>query len=127
MQARDWISGLVGLVIFLLGLFPFLNTFNRGPVIPFSLPISVMGWMIAVFGFYLIVNSFIEITNSNIVGWLSFMMAAFITAIGVFHVLGQVGVFSGFFAMGFISELAFHIIFMVLGLFLMIATFAMEL
>lgn len=128
MQARDWLSGAVGLVIFLLGLFPFLNTFGKGPAWwSFSLPLIIMGWVAAIGGFYLIINSFVEITNSNVVGWMSFLIAAIITALGVLHVLGNFGVVSGFLAMQWIPDLMFQVIFMVLGLFLMIATFAMEL
>ena len=128
MQTRDWVSGLVGLVLFILGLFPFLGTFGKGPGWwTFSLPVALMGWVAAIAGFYLIYNSFVEITNSNIVGWMSLCVAGVITVLGVFHVLGSVGKFSGFLAVQWIPDIMFNIIFMVLGLFLMIATVAMEL
>ncbi len=128
MQTRDWVSGLVGLILFLLGLFPFLASFGKGPAwFNFSLPVTLMGWVVAIGGFYLIINSFVEITNSNIVGWMSLSIAAAVTLLGGLHVLGSMGVVSGFFAVKWINDLFFHIIFMVLGLFLMIATVAMEL
>ena len=94
-----------------------------------SLPLSatLMGWVVAIAGFYLIINSFIEITNSNIVGWISLCTAGIITLLGVLNVLGQLGVLSGFLAVGWIPAVMFNIIFMVLGIFLMIATVAMEL
>ncbi|HLD87548.1 MAG TPA: hypothetical protein VJB12_05820 [Candidatus Nanoarchaeia archaeon] len=128
MQTRDWVSGLVGLIVFLLGLFPFLASFGRGPDWwGFSLPIAIAGWIVAIGGFYLLMNSFIEITNSNIVGWVSLCVAGIISLLGVLHVFGSIGKFSGFLAVQWIPSLLFHIIFMVLGLFLMIATVAMEL
>jgi hypothetical protein len=127
MQARDWISGLIGLIVFLLGLFPFLQVFGGAAWWPLNLPIAVMGWIAAIAGFYLIVNSFIEITNSNIVGWISLSVAGIVTLLGLLNVLGQLGVLSGFLAVGWIPAVVFNIIFMVLGVFLMIATVAMEL
>jgi len=127
MQARDWVSGLVGLIVFLLGLFPFMKALGGAQWWPLSLPVALMGWVIAVGGFYLIINSFIEITNSNIVGWVSLCTAAVISLLGVLNVLGQLGVLSGFLAVEWIPAVMFNIIFMVLGIFLMIATVAMEL
>ena len=127
MQARDWVSGLVGLIVFLLGLFPFLQVFGGASWWPLSLPVALMGWIIAIGGFYLVINSFIEITNSNIVGWISLCTAAVIALLGVLNVLGQLSIVSGFFAVSWIPAILFNIMFMVLGVFLMIATVAMEL
>lgn len=127
MQARDWLSGAVGTVIFLMGLFPFLNGFGAGPTWwGFSLPVKLMGWLVMIGGFYLIINSFVEITNSNIVGWVSLSVAALITLFGVLHVLGQMGTISASWA-GWIPGMVFNLMFMALGAFLMVATVAMEL
>jgi len=89
--------------------------------------VALLGWVVAIGGFYLVVNSFIEITNSNIVGWASLIVAAVISLLGVLHVLGSIGKLSGFLAVQWIPGIMFDITFMVLGLFLMIATVAMEL
>ena len=90
---------------------------------------KILAYAVALLGFYLVVNSIIEITNSNSIGWFSFLVALLVMAIGVLHVLGQFGVVSGFLAMGFLegSMWIFNVIFVVLGLFLMLACFAMEL
>ena len=118
MEPKDWISGLVGLIILGLGLLPLLNNWGIGPAwFSLSLPVKILSWVVVVGGFYLIINSFIEITNSNIVGWLSFLIAAVITVWGILQVMGKVTWPSG---------IVFNIVFIVLGLFLMIATFAME-
>ena len=53
------------------------------------LPVALFSYIAAGAGFYLIINSIVEITNSNIVGWISFMAAAAITLSGVLHVLGH--------------------------------------
>ena len=128
MQMKDWVSGGVGTLIFLLGLLPILNKIGMGPSwFSFSLPVALISWVAAVGGFYLAINSIIEVTNSNLIGWPSFITAATVTGIGVMQVLGQFGIVSGFLAMGWISGIFFNIIFVGMGLFLMIATFAMEL
>lgn len=117
-ELKDWISGLVGLIILCLGLFPLLNKYNIGPDwFAFNLPVKLLSWVVVIGGFYLIINSFIEITNSNVVGWISFFIAAIITVLGVLQVLGKIT---------WISGMVFNIIFIIIGLFLMIATFAME-
>ena len=129
MEAKDWISGLVGLIIFCLGLFPLLNGFGTGPewFSMSSVSAGIFSWIAAVGGFYLIINSVIEITNSNIVGGISFFTALAITAIGVLKIFGDAGRLTGFLGMAWVSPIIFQILFIALGLFLMIATFAMEL
>jgi len=118
MEIKDWISGLVGAVILCLGLLPLLNNMGMGPSwFAFSLPVKLLSYVVVIGGFYLVINSFIEITNSNVIGWVSFLAAAVITVAGVLQVLGKIS---------FIKGMVFNIIFIILGLFLMIATFAME-
>jgi len=118
MEAKDWISGLVGAIILGLGLLPLLNARGIGPAwFAFTLPVKLLSWVVVIGGFYLIINSFIEITNSNVVGWLSFLIAAVVTVLGVLQVLGKIS---------WISGMVFNIIFIIIGLFLIIATFAME-
>ena len=59
MEPKDWISGLVGAVIFCLGLLPLLNNLSIGPGwFGFNLPIKILSWMVAIGGFYLVINSF---------------------------------------------------------------------
>ena len=123
MQMRDWISGLVGLIIFLLGLLPLMGKFEFLN----SLPVSLLTWIVAGAGFYLAINSIIEITNSNIVGWWSFIVAVVVLIIGMFPLLHTFGVGPSWFEFKWLTPAAYHIIFVVEGLFLMIATFAMEL
>jgi len=119
MEAKDWISGLVGALILALGLLPLLNARGIGPSwFGLSLPVKLLSYVVVIGGFYLIINSFIEITNSNTVGWISFAVAAVVTGLGVLQVLGKIS---------WISGMVFNIIFIIIGLFLIIATFAMEL
>ncbi|MBS3096010.1 hypothetical protein J4480_01065 [Candidatus Woesearchaeota archaeon] len=123
MQMRDWISGAVGAVIFLLGLMPMLGylTFLN------DLPATLMIWIVAGAGLYLAVDSIIEITNSNIVGWWSFGVAIAVLIIGLFPLLHSFGIGPSWFEFNWLNRTAYNIIFIIEGFFLMIATFAMEL
>ena len=123
MQARDWISGLIGSVIFLLGLMPILGKFEFLN----NLPVSLLTWIVAGAGLYLAVNSIIEITNSNIVGWWSFILAVAVLIIGLLPLLHGFGIGPAWFEFKWLNRTAYDIIFILEGIFLMIATFAMEL
>ena len=123
MQLRDWISGGVGAAIFLLGLLPLLGKFEFLN----NLPVSLLTWIVAGAGLYLFMNSVIEITNSNIVGWWSFGIAVTVLVIGLLPLLHTFGIGPAWFEFKWLSRTAYHIIFVIEGFFLMIATFAMEL
>ena len=123
MQMRDWISGLTGAIIFLLGLLPLLGKFEFLN----NLPVSLLTWIVAGAGLYLAVNSIIEITNSNIVGWWSFGVAIAVLVIGLFPLLHNFHIGPSWFEFNWLNRTAYNIIFIVEGVFLMIATFAMEL
>lgn len=125
MEAKDWISFFVGLVVAALGVVPILNKMN---VISFTLPlpVNIFAFIVAGAGFYLMVDSFIEITNSNTIGWFSFLLAILFLAVGVMQTLHGFDIGPAFFALSFISDFVYYIIFIVEGLFLMIACFAME-
>ena len=55
MQMRDWISGLVGALVFLLGLMPLMGKFEFLN----NLPVSLLTWIVAGAGFYFAINSII--------------------------------------------------------------------
>ncbi|MBI2653683.1 hypothetical protein HYX02_02615 [Candidatus Woesearchaeota archaeon] len=123
MQARDWISGIVGTIIFLLGLMPLMGKFTFLN----NLPVSLLTWIVAGAGFYLMVNSVVEITNSNIVGWWSFGVAVTVLIIGLFPLLHSFGIGPAWFQFKWLGRSVYNVVFVIEGIFLMIATFAMEL
>jgi len=128
LTVKDWLSFLVGAMITALGLLPILNRINVGPswfALNFP-PVAVFSFIVAGAGFYLLVESVIEITNSNAVGWISFFVAAFVLIIGILPMLARFGVGPDWFAFPWLSPLIYHIIFVIEGLFLMVAMFAME-
>lgn len=127
-EAKDWISLLVGIVLTALGLLPLLNKWGAGPswfALPW-LPLQFAAFIVAIAGFYLMIESVIEITNSNAIGWVSFMIATLLMATGILQVLARFSIGPEWFALPFIKETVYLIIFVVEGLFLMIAMFAME-
>jgi len=129
MQMKDWISLFVGAIIFLLGFLPIINKMGTGPEW-FSLhflPIAIFSYIASAAGFYLMIESVIEITNSNIIGWWSFIIAVVVLIIGLPPLLNSFGIGPAWFAFPWLSQTIYHIIFMIEGIFLMIACFAMEL
>ena len=128
METKDTISFFIGLVLAAAGTLPILHNFGIGP--PFFelkfLPVELFMYIVAAAGFYLIVNSVIEITNSNAIGWFSFLIAVLFLATGVLKTLHSFNIGPDFFELDFISGIVYYIIFAIEGLFLMIACFAME-
>jgi len=131
MEAKDILSAVVGLLLFALGLLPLLNSFGIGPAwmaLKF-LPVTIISWIVAVGALYLVIDSVIEITNSSAIGFISIIIAFVCLAVGVLPILASFGIGPAFFSLGFlgaVSKYLYHIIFMVEGLFLMIAMVAME-
>ncbi|KHO45718.1 MAG: hypothetical protein QS98_C0008G0022 [archaeon GW2011_AR3] len=128
-DTKDWISFFVGLVLTVTGVLPLMNKFGIGPEW-FKLeilPVNIFSYIVAIAGFYLMVNSVIEITNSNAIGWISFLIAVLIMASGILQVLHKFAIGPTWFELTFISDLVYYIVFTVEGIFLMIATFAMNL
>jgi hypothetical protein len=132
MEMKDWMSFFIGAIVASVGALPLVHKYlNIGPAF-FDLsflPATILVYAIAAIGFYLIINSFIEITNSNPVGWFSFFLAGLIIITGVLKALGDQGIVTGFLALPFlnvVSPVFYQIVFVIEGFFLMIACFAME-
>lgn len=116
MQFRDWISGAVGIVVAAIGLLPMLG---YAPFLD-NLSANALRWIVVIAGVYLLWNSIIEITNSNIIGWWSFGVAIVGVILGILPSLPWIG-------LELFSKNVYNIVLIVEGVLLMIATFAMEL
>ena len=92
-----------------------------------DLPSTLLVWIIALGGMYLAVNSVVEITNSNVLGWWSFGVAVAVLIVGLLPILHGFGVGPAWFEFKWLGRTVYNILFMIEGVFLMIATFAMEL
>lgn len=129
---KEAMSGILGLAIFSLGLIPILEDFG---IVSFGISnflktgwfIAALPYILAIAGFYLLIEAIIEISNSNSAGMMSFIIGSVVMVLGLLPVLHGFGIGPEWFSMGFLSNpWIYRIIFMVEGLFLMIATFAME-
>ena len=113
-EAKDWISLLIGMILTAAGALPLLSKFGIGPSW-FALswpPLQFAAYVVAVAGFYLMIESVIEITNSNAIGWISFLIAVVLMAAGVLQVLNKFGIGPGWFELPFIKDMIYHIIFL---------------
>lgn len=130
-EAKDWMSGLVGVIVLLAGLIPILERFttlNLGVsnLLSSSAVLAALPFILAILGFYLAIESVIELTNSNHIGWLSFLIGVAVMVIGILPALNSLGVGPGLFGVE-LPMIVYNVIFVVEGVFLMIAMFAMEL
>jgi hypothetical protein len=114
MQMRDWISGLVGIVVAVIGLSSFVE--QLGFLSFLSDP--VVRWLTIIAGVYLTINSLTEITNSNIIGWWSMAIALICIVVGLLPTIFDMEPF---------ARSVYATMLVVEGILLMIATFAMEL
>lgn len=121
---KNWGALLVGLIITALGAIPLLNGWG---VIGFSLPgfietvVSAIGlWVIAAVAFYLMINSFMEDDTMRVV---SIIVALVLLAVGIIPLLHTFGVIG--FTIPFLSVTVYNVIFVLEGLFLIFAAFAM--
>lgn len=127
--AKDFISGIVGILLFFIGLFPLLKSFGIGPewYALHWLPVQLFSYIVAGAGFFLAMDSIREILNSNKIGMWSFGIAVVVLVIGLFPLLKSFGIGPEWFAFPWLTQQIYQIIFIIEGVFLFIAAFAMEL
>ena len=121
---KNWSALIVGLLLMALGIIPLLNGWG---VISFGLPsfLSNMIPMIATYilalgGILLLIDSFMEDDTLRII---SIVISLVIIAAGIIPILNNFGVIG--FTIPFLNALVFNILFVLEGLFLTIAAFAM--
>lgn len=120
---RHWISFFTGLLILLLGLLPLIGKAALlGPMN--SLPGTILAYILAFGGLFVIVDSFFEFSFHSGVGIATLIIGLLVFALGLLMVLGNHGVLS--FKIGFLTTLIYNILFILEGLFLMIGCFIMD-
>ncbi len=125
---KDYISGVVGILLGLMGLFPLLNSFGIGPswfALPW-LPVKIFTYVLAGAGLYLAIESIREILNSNKIGMISFAVGVAVLIAGLFPLLHSFGIGPAWFVFPWLSPMIYNILFIIEGIFLFIAMFAME-
>ncbi len=131
MEGKDWLSFFVGIAVIAMGALPLLNKWGvvnaKWAALSF-LPIEIFSYLVAALGFYLLIDSISEITNSNAVGWWTFLLGFIFLGVGVLQSLHKhMSGVPDWFELSFIKGWMYYIIFVIEGFFLMIAAFAMEL
>ncbi|MBT5022607.1 hypothetical protein HOK51_03445 [Candidatus Woesearchaeota archaeon] len=131
LEGKDFAALFVGLALFALGLLPILYKYaGVGPEwFSMSLPANILSYIIALGALFLVYASFIEITNSNSMGFISIIVAIVVLSIGLLPILSSFGIGPAFFSLSFLGglgELLFHIVFLVEGAFLAMSGFLME-
>lgn len=121
MQMRDWIIGAIGVVIGAIGLLSLIK------ILPFELSKTALVWIAAVAGFVLLYAAIVEITNSNVMGTVSIIIAGIVLVVSLLPALYSMGLLGSWAAFGWVSETIYKLVLIVEGIFLAIATFAMEL
>ncbi|MBU0979345.1 MAG: hypothetical protein KJ709_00940 [Nanoarchaeota archaeon] len=127
-DAKDIVSFAAGAVLTVLGLFPLLFKAGVGPKF-FELKffsLELFSFILAIGGLMLIVNSVHEILQANPVGKISMVIAIVLFTIGFFQVLSRFNIGPAFFELSFINHTIYYILFIIEGVFLMIASVAME-
>lgn len=129
MELKDWLSFFAGCAMIALGGLPLLHRIlpnaSSALALPW-LPVTIFTYILAAAGLYLLIDAIIEITNSNGIGWMTFLLGTVFLVIGIIPVLYSAGIL-GFTLPLQLSALAYQIMFVIEGIFLCIATFAMEL
>jgi hypothetical protein len=94
-RPRDTISFFVGVLLFAVGLLPLLIRFGvldwKLPEFMTSLPFSVAIWIIAVAGFYIIIDGFIEPPAHNL-HWFLIVAGVVLFVVGLLPILYNFGV-----------------------------------
>jgi hypothetical protein len=129
MELKDWLSFFAGVAMIALGGLPLIHSIMSNAPSAFALswfPLTLFTYVLAGAGLYLLIDAIIEITNSNGVGWMTFLLGIVFLIIGLIPILNTVGII-GFSLPFALSPVAYQIMFVIEGIFLCIATFAMEL
>ena len=121
MQMRDWVIGIIGVIIGALGILSLIG------LLPFELSKSALVWVSAIAGLILLYAAIIEITNSNVMGTVSIILAGIALVVSLLPALNSLGILGSWAEFSWIGETVYRIILAIEGVFLAISTFAMEL
>ena len=122
MQARDWIVGFgAGAIVGGIGLLSLIK------FLPFEISRIILILIAAVGGLLLFYASIVEITNSNIMGTVSIIVAGIALIISILPALDSIGWLGSWASFSWIGDTFYKLLLVIEGIFLVIATFAMEL
>ena len=122
MQARDWIVGFgAGAVVGGIGLLSLIK------LLPFEISKTFLIGFAAIGGLLLFYASIVEITNSNVMGTISIIVAGISLVISVLPLLNSIGWLGSWASFAWLGDIIYKFALIAEGAFLIISTFAMEL
>jgi hypothetical protein len=123
---RHWLSFFVGLVIFLLGLFPAIGKGAWLGLLSSTVLGAIAMYIVAFGGLYIIVDSFFEFTFHSGVGIGTLLVGLAVFGLGLVTILHTMGAIA--WSLGFMADfgMVYQILFMLEGLFLMMGCFVMD-
>lgn len=123
-EPKNYIAALIGLVLIGLGLVPLLNKIG---IIGWGIPSGVEGlilafavYIITIAGLYLLVDSFMEDHGTRMISMIVAIVAIVIGLIPILNTFGVIG-----FTIPFLGPVLYYVVFLVEGVFLLIAAFTM--
>lgn len=123
-EPKGWLSALAGLLLIALGGIPILNSWN---ILPFGIPgfmttllAQLFPFVLAVGALWLVIDSLMEDDALRVI---SLIIGLVVLAAGVLTILNKFAVIG--FTVPFLTPFVYSLLFVVLGLFLIIAAFAM--
>ncbi len=124
-QPKGWISLILGLALLVLGVLPILEKLGilgANPIafVTDTLTINILQYIVAAAGLVLIIDAFMEMDSLRI--W-TLIVGLVVLALGLIPVLSSFGVIG--FTIPFLTALIYQIIFILEGILLVIAAFAM--
>lgn len=123
---RSWINFFMGAIVMALGILPILNKFKIGPAwFGFNVPISILAYVVAAAGLLLLWDAFEEIITAYSFGWITGLLGGIFVASGVLKVLSTMMKLPAFLQFTWISPIIYQIIFIIEGIFLLVAFFAL--
>ncbi|SRR3989344_2429894 len=94
---RDTLSFIIGLILLAFGIIPLLNSLGviawNLPGFLVNLPIGVLVWIVAITGFYILIDGFIE-PPMHIFHWLLIFVGLILMVVGlipILHGFGTIG------------------------------------
>lgn len=120
---KNWSALIIGFLLMALGILPILQNFkiiNWAGFLTGSWFMTIAPYLLAVGGIYLLIDSFMEDDNMRII---SIIVSILIIAVGVINALSAFKIIG--FSIPFIGPMIYYSLFIIEGLFLIIAAFAM--
>ena len=124
MEANNWISLIVGIIVLALGGLPLLNQFAGISFGAFLVGYQAIlfSWVLAIVGLYVVIDAFME--GGEVLTWITAIIGFLILTVGALNALASVGI--TLLTLAFIPTVVYWVLLVVEAILLIIAGFAAE-